>query len=283
VEVAMLAANERRAHAIDRGSKGKVREAVAASVRAAVPLALSPLPKIPNKAKIDSGDAADGTDGAGIMKPAARRTSSSTSQGESGKSAAHKYGRFAIFKSMDMGHIMDAAPITFAQNTPIDRVYDAFSKMNLVVIGIVSSTTNQYRGLITRTKLLQHTGAAHRSHEHAERSKPFWQKLREGVFGDLDLDQLHTNDGGAAPNPLPLQQRLIEYNRNLQNVNGTNGDSFADSESDRDSPSPTRQANQQPGSSSNGTAVRRKGTGEEQKQALSLAETDHAANGAAAR
>jgi hypothetical protein len=106
--------------------------------------------------------------------------------------------RFAITKSMYMGAIMDAAPVTFPHNTPIDRVYDTFSKMNLVVIGIVSATTNMYTGVITRKQLLEFTGAAHHQHEKEEHSKPFWQKVKEGVFGedeDEDEDEDEEEDG----------------------------------------------------------------------------------------
>jgi hypothetical protein len=135
-----------------------------------------------------------------------------------------------------MGAIMDAAPITFPHNTPIDRVYDAFSKMNLVVIGIVSATTNKYAGVITRRQLLEFTGAAHHQHEKDEVLKPFWQKVKEGIFGEPDgdaeeaesLDGDESSDEGqhgsrwkgweecrGAPAPLPLQHQLIQYNKEL--------------------------------------------------------------------
>jgi hypothetical protein len=131
---------------------------------------------------------------------------------------------------MYMGTIMDAAPITFPHNTPIDRVYDAFSKMNLVVIGIVSATTNKYTGVITRRQLLEFTGAAHHQHEKDEELKPFWQKVKESLFGDDDEDDDDDDDdnndddgsgfGERAPAPLAVQRQLMEYNNRLNQRHG---------------------------------------------------------------
>jgi hypothetical protein len=84
-----------------------------------------------------------------------------------GKRTLFKYCRFAIRKSMDMGAIMDAAPFSFHLNTPIDRVYDAFTKMNLSVVTVVSGTSNRFKGVITRTKLIEFNGLAHRAHKTA--------------------------------------------------------------------------------------------------------------------
>jgi hypothetical protein len=81
---------------------------------------------------------------------------------------------------------MDAAPFTFAQDTPISRVYHTFAGLNLVAIGIVSTSTNQYKGLITRRKLIEYTGAAHKMHEFEEAHKPFWVKMREFFTGDAN-------------------------------------------------------------------------------------------------
>jgi CBS domain-containing protein len=222
-ELVMLAANQRREKDA-KSNKGRVREVI-------------------------------GTVGNNFRSPPVRKKSRppslARSASESTEFSMHKYCRFSIYKSMDMGAIMDAAPVTFSQNTPIDRVYDAFSKMNLVVIGIVSSTTNQYQGVITRRKLLEFSGHAHHQHEQEQHEKSFWQKLKEGIFGDLDLAEL--GEGGDAPQPLPLQQRLIDYNRGLQT---DNDDGQNESESDRESPSPTRRSNKQ-AESSNGSPGRR--------------------------
>jgi chloride channel 7 len=66
-------------------------------------------------------------------------------------------------KSLDMGTIMDSAPVTFNEHTPIDRLYDAFTKMHLSVVAIVSATSNEFRGVITRTKLIEFSADAHRA------------------------------------------------------------------------------------------------------------------------
>merc|ERR1712167_471024 len=89
----------------------------------------------------------------------------------------HKHGKFAVRRSIDIGKMMDPAPLTFSQNTPIDRVYNAFTKMHLAVVGIVSSTTNEYMGIVTRHKIIEYAGIAHTSHEKEKKS---WrQRLSE--------------------------------------------------------------------------------------------------------
>jgi hypothetical protein len=87
---------------------------------------------------------------------------------------------------------MDTAPYTFPQDTPVDRIYGAFANMNLVVIGVVSAATNQYAGLITRRRLLEYTGAAHRMYEREEAAKPWSQKIREGLCGETPTTDIAT-------------------------------------------------------------------------------------------
>jgi chloride channel 7 len=95
----------------------------------------------------------------------------SQSAGRVPLSRARKTFKSTTSKSLDMGTIMDSAPVTFNEHTPIDRLYDAFTKMQLSVVAIVSGTSNEFRGVVTRTKLIEFSAGAHRA-AHKAHARP---------------------------------------------------------------------------------------------------------------
>jgi CBS domain-containing protein len=74
-------------------------------------------------------------------------------------SAISRLGPFMIRKSLKVAGMMDPAPLTVLVDTPIERVYDVFVKMNLYMI-VVVDTNMKLRGVITRDRLIQLSGFA---------------------------------------------------------------------------------------------------------------------------
>jgi predicted transcriptional regulator len=68
--------------------------------------------------------------------------------------SSHRF-YFATNKNINIANVMDASPFFFLENTPIERVYAVFVKMNLAMVAIVNSDMEPV-GLIRRKRIVEY-------------------------------------------------------------------------------------------------------------------------------
>ena len=105
-----------------------------------------------------------------VLAPIDHRSTAAGGGGGSGSkmmrdipSNAVRHGKrylFAISKDVNVSNIMDAAPFFFLQNTPIERIYASFVKLNLTMVVIVDYNMRPV-GLIRRKQLIEFMKHAH--------------------------------------------------------------------------------------------------------------------------
>jgi hypothetical protein len=89
---------------------------------------------------------------------------------------------FAISKEVNVANLMDASPFFFLENTPIERIYSAFVKMNLAMVVIVTGDMKPV-GLIRRKQLVEYmkTGKGLKSDESGAVEGMLGKELRTKI------------------------------------------------------------------------------------------------------
>jgi hypothetical protein len=89
---------------------------------------------------------------------------------------------FAISKEVNVANLMDSAPFFFLENTPIERIYSAFVKMNLAMVVIVTGDMKPV-GLIRRKQLVEYmkTGKGLKSDESGAVEGMLGKELRTKI------------------------------------------------------------------------------------------------------